>query len=504
MDRLKRKSEPLVHPRQIEEYLVEWKGLWTSGHIPHSWHTLEELEHCLNIVQAYLQKLITTSPPPPPKFKRKSSEDHTPRPSPSYRTNTSPSSASESIHPEDHHVRVARSHDVKCYNAILTAKDGWFEVTESSAANVPQIDSTAFPTTKMVEEAKVTRFTSATNKIRRELIDRLKRIRSSKEDAEVTMANTVDQDSPPLGFKFVDESILREGVIKLDDDTLEGCHKCRPDMGQNIGCEYTRWCACLEYARVDEERLDERTLALYLQWKETDEGDPYQFPKRFPYRIDKTHGLLLNGFYLDSRHTIYECNDRCRCGPRCKNRNVQWGRSVPLQIFKTKERGWGLRCPVDLRRGQFIDTYRGEIITSLEADRREKEAGFGKDSYLYSLDKFREEKDLQEHDMFLVDGQFMGGPTRFINHSCEPNCRQYAVSYNKHDFRVYDIAFFACQDIPKNTELTFDYMDKDEEDEDEDQHGSQRQANPNDVSEGGIKPVKCRCGSKKCRKWLWM
>ena len=366
----------------------------------------------------------------------------------------------------------------------------------------------------------MTRFTSATNKIRKEFIDRLKRIPASKDEAEVTMVNTIDEESPPLAFQFIDESVLRDGVIKLDDDTREGCQKCKPDMGQNIGCEYTKRCSCLEYARVDEERLDERTQPLYLKWKKTNEGDPFQFPKRFPYRMAKTEGLLLNGFYLDSRHMIYECNDRCPCGPRCKNRNVQWGRDIPLQIFKTKERGWGLRCPVDLRRGQFIDTYRGEIITSEEADRREKKTGPGKDSYLYSLDKFREEKDLQHHDMFVIDGQFMGGPTRFINHSCEPNCRQYTVSYNKHDFRIYDIAFFACHDIPKNTELTFDYMDKDDEDEDEgesegegegenddrdrNRFGSQMQAGPNTVTEEGAKPVECRCGSSKCRKWLWL
>ena len=361
----------------------------------------------------------------------------------------------------------------------------------------------------MIEESKRTRFSIATNKIRREFISRLKRIKSATDDVEVTMVNTIDEESPPLDFQFVDDSILREGVIKLDDDTLEGCQKCRPDMGANIGCQYTRWCSCLEYARVDEKRLDEETWPRYLKWKETNEGDSSQFPRRFPYRIHKMHGLLLNEFYLDSRYPIYECNGRCRCGLGCKTRNVQWGRNIPLQIFKTKSRGWGLRCPVDLHRGQFIDTYRGEIITNQEADSREKRAGAGKDSYLYSLDKFREEKDLQEHDMFVVDGQFMGGPTRFINHSCEPNCRQYTVSYNKHDFRIYDLAFFACRDIPKYTELTFDYMDKDEEDEDEENEdgyplGSQGKTSTDGVNGSEAKLVECRCGSTKCRKWLWM
>jgi histone-lysine N-methyltransferase SUV39H len=74
-------------------------------------------------------------------------------------------------------------------------------------------------------------------------------------------------------------------------------------------------------------------------------------------------------FYLDSRHPIYECNDNCRCGPHCrnkvsvaitpralmrltKNQNVQFGRKVELEIFKTgSDRGWGLRCKEDLFMG---------------------------------------------------------------------------------------------------------------------------------------------------------
>ena len=90
----------------------------------------------------------------------------------------------------------------------------------------------------------------------------------------------------------------------------------------------------------------------------------------------------------------------------------------------------------------------------------------------------------------MVDGEFMGGPTKFINHSCEPNCRQYTVSYNKHDCKVYDIAFFACRDIRAGEELTFDYLDK------EDVEGEEIKAPGKDA-------IACRCGAAKCRKYLW-
>jgi histone-lysine N-methyltransferase SUV39H len=266
-------------------------------------------------------------------------------------------------------------------------------------------------------------------------------------------------------------------------------------MGRDIGCEYAKKCDCLEYAPVDESRIVLNTE----QWKEyqnykSNGGSTIGFPKKFPYfaeGVKRERAGCLVPFYLNSRHPIYECNDKCHCGPACRNKNVQFGRTVEVEIFKTAtDRGWGLRCKEDLREGQFIDTYRGEIITDAEATRREESSSKSKASYLYSLDKFAETEGLAVEDTYVVDGEFMGGPTKFINHSCNPNCRQFTVSYNKHDCRVYDIAFFALRFIKAGEELTFDYMDRDEvEGEEEDEPGEDAAA--------------CLCGAEKCRKWLW-
>jgi len=49
-----------------------------------------------------------------------------------------------------------------------------------------------------------------------------------------------------------------------------------------------------------------------------------------------------------------------------------------------------------------------------------------------------------------------------MNYLCNPNRRQYTISYNKHDLRVYNIAFFARRLILKNKKLTFDYLNKEE------------------------------------------
>ena len=207
---------------------------------------------------------------------------------------------------------------------------------------------------------------------------------------------------------------------------------------------------------------------------------------------------------------VYECNRHCDCGPGCKTRVVQKGRKVPLQIFKTENRGFGeelalsrgesiltglilgLKCLVDLQEGQFIDTYRGEIITDTEAERRELTSQ-GKASYLFTLDKFVGTNGLTNEDCYVVDGQYKGGVTRFMNHSCMPNCGQYTVSFNKYDIKIYQLAFFARDDIPAGTELTFDYLDADDHEE----------SGEVGESQDGETMIECKCGSSKCRKRLW-
>ena len=340
--------------------------------------------------------------------------------------------------------------------------------------------------------------------IRQAFMDKLSKVRG------VGLENYVDSTTPSLGFTFISSYIIREGVYTADPETFEGCQRpCRPNMGQNIGCEYTRECACLEYAAVDEDTLHRKDPKVYERYRLLREQgelvDTAGLPKRFPYTKPNPDNpsipCKLQAYYREERHPIYECNPICNCGPGCKSRLVQKGRKVPLTIFKTKTRGWGVYCNEDLIEGEFIDTYLGEVITNQEADRRETLAGKDKASYLYSLDKFvGDNETLTAETCYVVDGQYMGGPTRFINHSCEPNCRQYTVSYNKNDLRIYDLAFFAYVDIPAGTELTFDYMDKDEEEEQE--VIKKREKAANDPENLDKKP--CNCGSRRCRGYLWV
>ena len=98
---------------------------------------------------------------------------------------------------------------------------------------------------------------------------------------------------------------------------------------------------------------------------------------------------------------------------------------------------------------------------------------------------------------YVCDGMKVGGPTRFMNHSCEPNCRLFTVSYNHADERVYDLAFFTLEEIEPGVELTFDYKDEDDRDIITDEMADEVER------EKGYRPSRCLCGSEECRRYFF-
>ncbi|KAF1975077.1 SET domain-containing protein [Bimuria novae-zelandiae CBS 107.79] len=478
-----------------EQYLVWWKS--ESKTPPLSWHSITELVRCLEIVQDYItvrEKTIRDAATLGKKRKSPdTAHDHEPRASPFDHLRidnrwTPSSSRSQSVSSRSTTPASGSNGMIDVYNGVIESDaDGLVFARSASGSSVAMIDVQALPTEEMFRTARTSKIEQANVLIRAEYVRRLRKVKGKK----IHLVNVYDYTTPSLRFQYIDDYILRDGVYRADPATQMGCQKCSPHMGRSIGCEYTKKCDCLEYAAVDESRLTTDQIEDY-NYALASGGSTMGFPKKFPYYCEGTKrqraGTLVP-FYLDSRNPIYECNDNCRCGLFCRNKNVQFGRQVEVEIFKTpNNRGWGLRCKEALHMGQFIDTYRGEVITDEEATRREEAGGMMKASYLYQLDKHAETEGLTKEEMYVVDGEFMGGPTKFMNHSCQPNCRQYTVSYNKHDHKVYDLAFFAIRDIPADEELTFDYLDKEEEDAEE------------DAPKGA---VPCLCGAAKCRKWLW-
>lgn len=90
---------------------------------------------------------------------------------------------------------------------------------------------------------------------------------------------------------------------------------------------------------------------------------------------------------------IYECNSRCKCKKNCLNRVVQHSLEMKLQVFKTSNRGWGLRCVNDIPKGAFICIYAGHLLTETMANEGGLDAG---DEYFADLDYIEVAEQLKE------------------------------------------------------------------------------------------------------------
>lgn len=104
----------------------------------------------------------------------------------------------------------------------------------------------------------------------------------------------------------------------------------------------------------------------------------------------------------------------------------------------------GLFAARDIPQGEQIIEYLGERISkeeskqrALDWDKKARKVGEGL-VYIFEI-----------NDEWDLDGNVDYNPAKYSNHHCEPNCE--AINYDDHIWLV------AAQDIPKGTELTFDY-----------------------------------------------
>ncbi|KAI7861975.1 hypothetical protein BDF14DRAFT_1999502 [Spinellus fusiger] len=146
-----------------------------------------------------------------------------------------------------------------------------------------------------------------------------------------------------------------------------------------------------------------------------------------------------------NRMLYYECEPKtCPCMAQCSNQRFQRKEGTKgLEIFLTRERGWGLRTLVNVKRGDLIVEYRGEVISHKTCEERMRT--------LYKNQKNFYFLDYQNGE--VVDACTKGTEARFINHSCDPNCHieKWAL---KGELAV---GVFASRDISANSELFYDY-----------------------------------------------
>ncbi|EEQ90812.2 histone-lysine N-methyltransferase ASH1L [Blastomyces dermatitidis ER-3] len=170
-----------------------------------------------------------------------------------------------------------------------------------------------------------------------------------------------------------------------------------------------------------------------------------------------------------NRYMFYECDDNnCKLGAElCGNRNFEGLRqrsklggkyNIGVEVIKTADRGYGVRSNRTFAPNQIIVEYTGEIVTQEECERRMRTCYY-----------------LMYFDRNMIIDATRGSIARFVNHSCEPNCKieKWTVAGKPR------MALFAGEHgIMTGEELTYDY-------------------NFDPYSQKNVQ--ECRCGAPTCR-----
>lgn len=347
-------------------------------------------------------------------------------------------------------VRVIRGvKDVANPSSKIYVYDGLYKIQESwtekgkSGCNVFKYklfrlpgQPEAFMTWKLIQQWK----NDITSRIGVILPD----LTSGAENIPVTLINDVDDEKGPAHFTYLPSLKYAKLVNSAESSGGCNCHNgCIPG-NQN--------CPCIQ----------------------KNGGYP-------PY--------ISNGVLVNQKSLIHECGRSCQCPPNCRNRLSQGGLRVHLEVFKTKDKGWGLRSWDPIRSGGFICEYAGEVI---DISKIEELRGENEDGYIFYATRTYQPMEPLCSDSdgvpkipfpLIITAKDAGNVARFMNHSCSPNVfwqpilRQSDKGYDLH------IAFYAIKHMPPMTELTYDYglilPDKEE-----------RKKN-------------CLCGSSKCRGYFY-
>lgn len=137
----------------------------------------------------------------------------------------------------------------------------------------------------------------------------------------------------------------------------------------------------------------------------------------------------------------------CSLGEECGNRALHQKIYPRFDKFYTPDKGWALRLLEPVKAGQLVIEYVGEVVNEDEKERRLQDHARNtpedKNMYIMELSKG-----------VYIDARFKGSVSRYINHSCDPNCHllKWRVKGENR------IAITALTDIQAGEELSYDYQ----------------------------------------------
>jgi len=145
------------------------------------------------------------------------------------------------------------------------------------------------------------------------------------------------------------------------------------------------------------------------------------------------------------------------------------GRETNVRFDRSNIHGWGVFTDIDIRQGEMIIEYRGELIGNAMAEKREKEyeaAKIGSD-YMFRIDEYT-----------VCDASKHGNVARFMNASCTPNCYPKIIFLDG----MKRVVVYTKRDIRAGEELCYDYKF--------------------DLEYDPAKRIPCICGAAECCGFL--
>ena len=182
---------------------------------------------------------------------------------------------------------------------------------------------------------------------------------NGKEKLPILCVNNVDN-KKPLEFEYTNELVSFDIDLNETSEIVDCC-ECTDNCNDKTKCFC--WQKTQKFARLESNMV-----------------------KNVGYKGRRLEQRVNTG--------IFECNSKCKCNHRCTNRLVQYGIKVRLELFKTYNKGWGVRCLDDLPKGTFIAIYSGHIMSEEESNLRAAEFGdeyFAELNYIGRLLKLRNE-----------------------------------------------------------------------------------------------------------------
>ena len=172
-----------------------------------------------------------------------------------------------------------------------------------------------------------------------------------------------------------------------------------------------------------------------------------------------------------NRAMQHECNpSTCPMGQLCSNRPFSTlgpANTLPLQLFKTFDKGWGVMATRDLDADELVVEYVGEVIDRESWEARKRDLWRFDHMYFMALNGDE-----------IVDASRKGNIARFINHSCEPSLQVEKWYVN----RVPRLGLWTKRPIRAGEELTYNYSVK--------WHGNRDHAQ------------RCYCGAPSCTGYM--